>query len=205
MKQLFKITFFITILVIGASAKAQEQRLFVVVNYNPSVPLGALRDYVSKTSFRGFQGAILYHLNENVRIGLQVTYNDFYQKYGRQVYKATDGTDISTVLSNTMQLTPVLIKGEYAFLKTGWIKPYAGLGAGISLVNFRQYYGEFPYEHSYAKPSFSGDIGLLIPFNKTSEYGFRLSTSYNFSPFNEEGIKNIQTWNVQAGVVIPLK
>lgn len=181
------------------------QRVSLVLNYNPSVPMGSsFKDYVGNTSFRGFQGAVLYKLNNQVRLGLQTTWNDFYQKYPRQVYKAASGEDISAVLSNTLQYTPIVVKGEYSFLKQGNIKPYVGLGAGVGIINFNQYYGELLYSQAYVKAAFTGDIGVVIPITQNGA-GARISTSYNMSPFNKEGIKSINTWNIQAGIYFPFK
>jgi hypothetical protein len=205
MKQL-KIILAVALIFFGRASVAQQQRLHLALSYNTATPVSSsFKDYVSKTSFRGFQGAVLYNINTSLRVGLQVSWNDLYEKYGRQVYKNEDGSDVSAVLSNTLQFAPVLVKGEYSFIKEGWLQPYVGLGAGISLINVNQYVGEFLYQQSYAKAAFSGDVGLLIPFSKGSSYGGRISTSYTLSPFNKEGIKTIDTWNVQAGVVIPLK
>ena len=199
-----QLSFFIIVIMISFTAGAQRVKL--AINYNAATPAGSsFRDYVSKTSLRGFQGSVLYSLNDHFRVGLQASYNDFYHKFGRQVYKTNDGADISTVLSNTMQIIPVLAKGEYSFTKNGKIRPYIGLGAGVNFINYDQYLGEFEYYKTFAKASFSGDLGVLVPFCNDSQYGFRVSTSYNLTPFKEEGIENIETWNVQAGVVIPLK
>ena len=198
---------FIAVIMIAATSLAQQQRVKMAIGYNVATSISeSFREYVSKTSFRGLQGSVLYSLNDNFSVGLQVSYNDFYQKYGRQVYKTSDGADISTVLSNTMQNIPVLIKGEYAFIKgNGWIRPYVGLGAGANIIHYDQFLGEFENGKYYTKAAFSGDLGLVVPLCKTSQSAFRLSTSYNFSPFNEAGIKNIDTWNVQAGISFPLK
>jgi len=198
---------FIAIIMTAATSLAQQQRVKMALSYNVATPVSeSLRDYVSKTSLRGVQGSVLYSLNDNIRVGLQVSYNDFYQKFGRQVYKFSDGTDISAVLSNTMQNIPVLIKGEYDLTKDdSWVRPYVGLGVGVNIIHHDQFLGEFENGKYYTKAAFSGDLGLLIPLSKTSQSSFRLSTSYNFSPFNEAGIKNIDTWNVQAGIAFPLK
>jgi opacity protein-like surface antigen len=204
MKQL-KIIFILAVASMGGKEAIGQHQLNLALNYNAAVPLSSgFRDYVSKTSFRGFQGSVLYSVNNSLRVGLQSSYNDFYQKYPRQVYKTTDGSDISTVISNTMQVVPVLLKGEYSLLKNGWVKPYVGLGAGIGLINYSQFLGEFEFSHAYTKAAFTGDFGVLMAFKKTGEYGLRLSTSYNLSPFNEAEIKNVDSWNVQVGVVIPL-
>ncbi|MCW3089372.1 MAG: porin family protein [Ferruginibacter sp.] len=199
-----KLLFIVAISLVATTCLAQQFNL--ALNYNTATPLGkTFKEYVNNTSFRGIQGSVLYTLNNDFRIGLQASYNDFYQKYGRQVYKTTDGADISAVLSNTLQEIPVLVKAEYTLVKDGWIKPYIGLGAGVNFINFDQFFGEFKSSRFYTKAAFSGDLGVLIPFHKTGEYGVRLSTSYNLSPFDKEGIKNISTWNGQLGIVVPLK
>jgi hypothetical protein len=191
---------------IFAFSITKAQRLQLALNYNVATPVNAsFKEYVSKTSFRGAQGSVLYRINNDFRVGLQASYNDFYEKYPRQVYKTTDGSDISTVLTNTLQNTPVVVKGEYNLVKTGRIKPYVGLGAGINFINYDQYLGEFEYSKFYTKAAFTGDAGIVVPFSPDGPYGFRLSTSYNYLPFNAEGIKRLDTWSVQAGVVLPLK
>ena len=57
---------------------------------------------------------------------------------------------------------------------------------------------EFYYKQIYYEKN------MLIPLHRSSRYGFRVSTSYNLMPFDEQGIKNLDSWNVQAGVSIPL-
>ncbi len=205
MKQVIRITALFALAMIIMQAPMAQQRLQLNINYNIATPIGAtFRDYINKTSFRGAQGSVLYGINNHFSVGVQASYNDFYQKYGRQVYKATDGSDISVVPSNTLQSVPVLVKGEYSFLNKGLVKPYIGLGAGIHFVDYDQYLGEFEYDKHFTKAAFTGDAGLMVPFRRSSNYGFRLGTSYQLMPFKEESIKNLDSWDVQAGVSIPL-
>jgi opacity protein-like surface antigen len=201
-----KIFVFVTAIIINIASYAQQQGFHLAINYNLATPVSTgFRDYINKTSFNGFQASLLYSINNNFRVGVQGSWNDFYQKYARQVYKNDDGSDISAVLSNTLQQVPVVVKGEYSFGKSGWLQPYIGLGAGINVISFQQYVGEFSSHQTYSNAAFTGDAGLLIPFSRTSEYGARLSTSYNMLPFNKQGIKNLNTWNIQGGIVIPLR
>jgi len=189
----------------GVDANAQKE-VQLSVNYNVAMPMGAdFKEYVSKTSFRGLQASLLYAINEKIAVGAQFSYNDFYQKYDRALYKTADGSDISTVLSNTLQTIPLLAKGTYTFSNTGLFRPYVGLGAGVNLINYDQYFGEFKYSQQFAKPTFSADAGVLVPVSKDQRYGVRLSTAYNFTPFNKEGIAHLSTWNVQAGFFLPLR
>ena len=206
MNQVIRTLGLLALAIVITQASMAQQEFQLNTSYNIATPLGSpFRDYVSKTSFRGLQGSILYGISNQIRVGVQSSYNDFYQKYGRQVYKSADGSDISTVLSNTLQTVPVFAKGEYSFLNNGFLKPYVGLGAGVNFVNYDQFLGGFDYDKHYTRAAFTGDAGVLVPFRRYSNYGFRLSTSYNLMPFKTESIKNLDSWNVQTGLVIPLK
>ena len=206
MKQIIKIAFLVIITNVMYPTVQAQQRIQFNVNYNISTPLSTdFKDYVNRTSVRGGQASILYSFNNQIRAGLQGSFSNFYQKYGRQVYKTSDGADISAVLSNTLQTVPLLAKGEYSLSKIGFFQPYIGVGAGVNFINYDQFIGEFQYNRNFIKPTFSGDVGLMIPFKKDANYGFRISTSYNLVPFNEEGIHRLDSWNAQVGFTIPLK
>ena len=206
MKQAIKTTLFFTIAMITVQASTAQQEIQFSVNYNAASPLeSSLRDYVNKTSFRGLQESLLLGINNHFRAGIQSSFNNFYQKKERQVYKSTDGSELSAVLSNTLQTVPIFVKGEYSFLNKGFFKPYVGVGTGINFVSYNQFVGSFEYDKHYVKTAFIGDIWLLFPFPGKSYYGFRISTSYDLMPFNEEGIKNLNSWNVQTGFTVTIK
>src|SRR5687768_13102683 len=80
------------------NAQAQ-QRLNMELGYSINQPIGSLKNEVSKTSFRGFNGGITYDVTEQLGIGLGVSYSDFYEKYPRQVYQTPEGA-VSAVISN---------------------------------------------------------------------------------------------------------
>lgn len=206
MKKFLKIFFACSALILAIPAAKAQKGVQFSANYNIATPLSTdLKDYINRTSTRGAQASLLYGFDNGLRVGVQGGFNNFYQKFGRQVYQTNDGSHVSAVLSNTLQTIPILAKGEYSFIHSGFIRPYAGLGAGVNFINFEQYVGESPYSVNYTKPAFTGDIGVLIPFQRNSNTGIRISTSYNLSPFNEEGINRLDTWNVQAGFTVPLK
>lgn len=206
MKQIIKIVALFFVAIITTKVSIAQQGLQLNLDYNIAKPLGSdFKEYIKPSSFRGFQGSLLYAINDKTRVGIQSGYNDFYEQFPRQVYKVADGSDVSAVLTNTLQVVPLLAKGEYTFLKKGYVEPYAGLGAGVNLVHYDQYQGTSEYTRNYTTAAFTCDAGILVPFKRNSNYGFRLSTSYNRMPFNKENINNLDTWNAQAGFTIPLK
>jgi hypothetical protein len=196
--------FMILFLVCAAGLYAQE-RMQMKIGYNFSMPAGAsFKDAVSKPSFRGITGEITYPVSEQIRIGLGASFNDYYQKYPRAVYNTEEG-QVSAVLTNSIQTTPILAKVNYAPGKKGSVQPYVGLGAGINWVMYSQYLGEFADSKSAIKPALSGSAGVNIPFGESKLAGFNLGASFNYLPFNYNDVKNLNNWGVHAGVYFPLR
>ena len=179
------------------------------LGYNVSAPLGSFKkDYISNTSFRGGVGEISYTINPKVSVGLASGYQDYYQKYGRGVYHTQGNELVSAVISNSMQIVPVLLKGTFSPMgnTTSLIKPYLSAGAGINMVNYRQYLGEFPTSDASGAFAAQAGLGVLVPFNKNNtETGFKLGGTYNYAAYNKNGISNLNSVGVNAGVVFNLK
>jgi opacity protein-like surface antigen len=187
-----------------SSVQAQD-RLMFKVGYNTGMPVGSFKDYMSKNSFRGYRGEILYPVNEQIKIGLGVSYNDFYEKLPRQHYQTSEGT-LSAVVSNSIQTTPIMVKGEYELTKNGWIRPYAGIGAGFNLVTYARYFGEFSDKKTGFKPAVGAEAGVNIPFNKeTRVSGINIGGHFNYLPFKFNELTNLNNWGIHAAVYFPLR
>jgi opacity protein-like surface antigen len=186
------------------NSQAQDRLLFKI-GYNTGMPVGSFKDYMGKNSFRGYRGELLYPVNEQIKVGLGVSYNDYYEKIPRQNYQIPEGT-ISAVVSNSIQTTPIMVKGEYELTKTGWIRPYAGLGAGFNLITYAQYLGEFGNKKSAFKPAVAGEAGINIPFNKeTRVAGINVGGQFNYLPFKFNGLTNLNNWGVHIAAYFPLR
>jgi opacity protein-like surface antigen len=194
MNKVIKTAVLFAVAIIITKASLAQQGLQLNLNYNIATPLGsAFRDYVNKASFAGVQGSVLHSVTDHLRIGVQSAYSDFHEKHSEPVYSR-----------NTVKTVPLLAKGEYSFSNKAYVKPYVGLGGGVDFVNYDDFQSGSKDHNKYTKAGFTGDAGVLIPLQRSSRYGFRASTSYNLMPFDEQGIKNLDSWNVQAGVSIPL-
>ena len=200
------IAFIILVLAAAGFSDVQAQdRLMLKVGYNTAMPVGTFKDYMGKNSFRGYRGEILYPVNEQLKIGLGVSYNDFYEKLPRKQYQTSEGT-LSAVVSNSIQTTPIMIKGDYELTKNGWIRPYVGLGAGFNLVTYARYFGEFSDKKTGFKPAVGGEAGVNIPFNReTRMSGINLGGHYNYLPFKYNELTNLNNWGVHVAVYFPLK
>jgi hypothetical protein len=190
----------------GVSVFAQDNGLSLKLNYGINVPAGSFKDVISNTSYRGFGAELMFHINKSVAVGLETGSQDFYQKYPRQLYKAGDGSDISAVLSNSIQAVPVMVKGQYNFLAGKAVQPYLALAAGGNIIRFNQYAGEFSND---AKTKFGfaarPEAGLFIPFGRYKRAGFSLGAGYNFMPFNYSDISNLNSISARVGISFPLE
>ena len=202
MKRIILITL---ITAIGVSAANAQDRLLFKIGYNTGMPVGSFKDYISKNSFRGYRGELLYPVNEQLKVGLGVTFNDFYEKIPRKNYQTSDGV-LSAVVSNSIQTTPIMVKGEYELTKSGWIRPYVGLGAGFDLITYARYFGEFGDKKSAFKPAVGGEAGINIPFNKeTRVSGINLGGHFNYLPFKYNELSNLNNWGVHVAAYFPLR
>jgi len=203
---------FLTIFAAGLitiSASAQD-KLKMELSYNISSPLGGFKnDYINKTSFRGGVGEISYTFNPKFSLGLQSGYQNYYQKYDRQLYKLENNQTVSAVVSNTMDVIPFILRGTYLPLgtsATAKIQPYVSVGAGVNLVNYGQYLGEFGGTQSSAAFAAQAGAGIQIPFgSRLNQTAVKLGATYNFSNYNKNDLSNLNTVGVSAGVIFGLK
>ena len=187
-------------LLLANTSHAQQGTVTMKLNYSVAVPMGSFKDFVSNTSFRGVGGEVMYHFNNKFSLGGAVGYQDFYQRYPRSLYKLNDGSDVSAVITNSLQATPVMVKAQYNFLDNSAIQPYVALGVGGNLVRYRQFLGEF----ADSKTSFGfaavPEAGLFVPFRKQSGAGFNIGAAYNIMPYNFGDVKNLNSLGIKAGV-----
>jgi len=192
-------------LLFSAAAFAQNDGFTLKLNYSVAVPTGASKELISKTSYVGFGAELMYHLNNQFSLGLESGSQNFYQKYPRQLYKAADGSDLSAVVSNNVDMVPILLKAQYNLLPEGIVQPFVALGAGGNIIVYDQYAGEFSNDNK-TKFSFAArpEAGVYVPFRKGSGAGFSLSAGYNFMQFNYNGLNNLNNITARAGVSFPL-
>jgi hypothetical protein len=127
-----------------AGAFAQdEDGLTLKLNYSVAFPMGSYKNLIGNTSYKGFGGELMYHTSNAFAIGLETGSQSFYEKYPRKIYAQSDGSDISAVVSNTIQTVPILLKAQYNFLSESAVRPYIAVGVGGNVITYNQYGGEF--------------------------------------------------------------
>lgn len=191
-------------LLAGLGANAQNEVQFNA-NYNINFPSGHdFRNMVKHPAYKGFTAGFSYAFDSCLRAGISVGYNDYYQKYPRQVYSNGPGSDISAVISNSIQQVPLLATIDYSILRRGTIRPYIGGGVGINFITLDQYLGEFDNPVNSTKFALRGEAGITIPLSHWRSTAIRIGGSYNYAPYHKYGIDNLDNWGVHAGITIPM-
>lgn len=203
-----KIPMFLLLLgIVFGHLEAQQNTLSLKLNYSTATPLGSsFKDLVSKTSFAGFGAELSYRISNQFSAGLESGSQVFYEKFPRQLYKTTDGSDISAVVSNNVQTVPILLKGHYWLAPDKSVQPFLSLGLGGNIIMYKQYAGEFSSD-SKSKFGFAArpELGLFVPFRKGTAAGISVSAAYNYMPFNYAGITNLNSVSGRIGISFPLE
>lgn len=204
----FKILPFAICILLISQLNAQRGEVKMNLQYSYALPVGNFKnDVISKGSPRGVTGDILYNLNNKLSLGIGLGFQDFYQKYPRALYNTGDKETTSAVLSNSVQIMPLLAKAELYPLgeKKSLVKPYISAGAGLGITSFTQYLGEFGGADNSASFMLQGGAGICIPFNSVGNSGFRVGANYNYVSYKRNGFNNFNNVNFQAGLYFPLK
>lgn len=200
-----KIFFPIIVFLFAAfSLKAQQGENHFNISYSAALPTGSFKNIVSSNSFRGFSAGFLHGISDKVSIGLATGFQDFYQKYPRQLYKLSDGSDLSAVVTYSIQTIPILAEVKYNFAPGGAVQPYANFGAGANFISYDQLFGEFGNKNAKVGLVASPELGLHIPFSKNGA-GFDIGASYNVMTFKQDDFKNLNNIGLHAGFNIPMR
>jgi len=194
--------FFFSVSIMAVQAQQGETKLNI--SYNVALPMSDFKNVVSANSYRGLNASVLHGVSDKFSIGLAIAFQDFYQKTPRQLYHFSDGSDISAVVTNSIQTIPVLLDAKYNFNPAGIVQPYAAIGAGGNLVTYNQLFGEFGDQQTKIKFAARPEAGVYIPFGQ-KQSGFTVGASYNIMPFNEGGLKNLNNLGLHAGISVPLR
>jgi long-subunit fatty acid transport protein len=203
-----KILPFVLCILFVSQLNAQKGEVKMNIQYSYAMPTGSFKtDAISKASPRGVTGDILYNINNKFSVGLGLGFQDFYDKYPRALYNTGDKEVTFAVLSNSVQVMPVLAKAEFYPMagKKSLVQPYLTAGAGLGITSFTQYLGEFGGTDNSAGLMLQGGAGIAIPFSHVSNAGFKVGANYNMVSYNRNGFSNLNNVSFQAGLFFPIK
>ena len=184
-------------------AKAQQQSFHLNINYSPSLPLGNFKDVTDGMTWRGWEMNLLYQASPQLSIGLGGSSVSFYKRYPQTTFHQP-GSDITAVVTNSIELMPIMVKAKYN-LTNGALHPYVGIGAGINVIRYDKYYGEFvDYDHVIrfaAQP----ELGMHIPFVSSDKIGLNIGAGYNYMPYKNGEVDGLHNIAFKGGLDIRLE
>jgi opacity protein-like surface antigen len=193
----------IAFFMLAAHTVKAQHNVKLDLNYVVGVPVGNLRTLTSNVSPRGWQAAIMYDINNTAGIGLTFGNQDFYQKYPRTVLHSP-GSDISAAISNSIQVSPVMLKGIYQFGGPGHIRPYASLATGADFIRYSKYYGEFADQSSKVGFAAQAGVGINIPLVSYRIPNIHIGADYNYLPYKNGDANGLSFLGIKAGLSIIL-
>lgn len=189
---------------IAAQAVSAQSRppLSIDLNYSIAQPLGSVKDYANKTSFRGWSAGLSYMLNDRLSVGVRSGFQDFYERLPRAVYSDKQG-DVSAVQSRTLQVIPLQATVGYAFTPaTSAVIPYGVLGIGAANMNYEKYWGEFVDKKNSWQFMVSPEIGINVPFGQYSPVMFNANVRYNYAPYKYNEITSFNSIQGNIGIKV---
>ncbi len=195
----------LSILLFQLSAWSQEGRWKLNASYSVGIPVGNLKNLTNEASFRGWNATAMYGVTEQISVGLATGFQDFYQRYPRTILH-DEGSDISAVITNSIQVTPIMLKATYHFSQDGRLQPFASLAAGGNFIQYQKYYGQFADSRSKFGFAAQPELGIHIPLSsKLRNIGLNIAAAYNFMPFKYNDADGLHHISAKAGVNIPIR
>lgn len=196
--------FFIIAMCASAVALSQQKPARLELNYSAGIPAGNFRNQIENVSPRGAEASLLFSISDQLSLGLQTGFQDFYQKYPRQVFEES-GYALSAVVTNSVQVIPLMFKARYHFNRTNAVQPYASLAAGANLITYGKYYGEFVDGNTKLGFAAQPELGIHIPLGAAKRSAFNLGAGYHIMPYKFNDADGLHHINVKAGLSFSLR
>ena len=156
---------------------------YSVLTWNYGYPTGGLKDFIDKSSFRGFGIEIGRGINDNIAIGISASWSVFYEALDYDTY--TEGNlTISGKQYRYLNVFPIFITGHY-FISPGLkINPYLAGGIGTYSMNKKAVIGLYSAENNNWHVGIFPELGVF--YNLTDDFALNLAARYNYAFENSE-------------------
>lgn len=193
-----KKTIIISFILLASFGTAFSQTIFTL-SYEPATPLGEMRDFIGKTSFRGLSASGNWFLGKKITLGATIQWTGFYEKVDRETFEI-EGSAITSTVWKEFYILPLYVNAKYHFLEEGMFLPYAGLSAGASYIEQLAQVGTFEFTEIHWRFGLAPEVGTLIPMGIEKSWGLNVMLRYQMAFYNEFDINLLQYLNYSFGV-----
>jgi hypothetical protein len=167
---------FVTIFSVWA-VLAYSQESFTALQYSMGFGTGDMHDFIKPASFRGFTIDYRGLIQPNVGIGVDVSWNVFYDAMPSGVYhyKNIDYSGKQYRYSNHF---PILTGIDYYFKPGGLINPFAGLAIGTMYSQNDVDMGTYTFELEGWRFAMRPELGVIL--DAAPGVGFMIASKYYY-------------------------
>jgi len=194
----------IALILFGISPFADAQLLNL--NYQISVPIGKMKNFTDKASFRGMDLEYHHFFNEHFSLGGMIGWNVFYHHLNHHTddFKFTGDDDIYAITGDQyryINTVPIMAVPRYYFTdNTTSVRPYAGLGIGTRWTEKRLEVGQYSYTLSRWQFSFAPEVGMYVPL--TDQIALNFGARYSYGTRASHGrIPEFQSFAFSIGLI----
>jgi len=169
-------TIFAVLLILLATVPAYGQDTMPYITYTVGIPSGDFGDWISETSWYGFEIGSRVFQNDNLSYGFATGWSLFSEKSTslEQVEAgAVWGTSIREV-----RIFPLLVNAHYYFGRESKARPYVGLNTGVYFISQDTTLGAHYGGDRNALFGLAPEIGVIIPRGNA---GIMLNVKYTYA------------------------
>ncbi|QOI97091.1 MAG: hypothetical protein HRU69_06105 [Flammeovirgaceae bacterium] len=191
----------LTLLTITALAtKAQFSDGALTAGLNVLIP--TYTEFVGNTS-TGFRLGYSRFKTDRFGWGFDAAYNTLDDYVPRQTYEYPGGA-ITTDVYNYMYYLTFSVNGQYYYKATSRLIPYALLGAGVALTEYRLFYNVYSESDNTVGFVARPEVGLLFRFKEYGSLGLKSAVSFEYATNKSEAyaLGNFSGVAFQVGIVL---
>ncbi|MCK5338064.1 MAG: hypothetical protein KAJ50_04595 [Bacteroidales bacterium] len=196
-----KKTIILSLIILAAAGSGFSQSIYSL-SYELATPMGDMRNFISKTSFRGLSGSADWYLNSRITVGGTVQWNGFYEKDERHTWNF-DGGSVTANAWKEFYIISLMANSKYYFVddeEGGMFAPYIGLGVGTMYVDQNAQIGKYEFKETYWRFALAPEVGTRIPMGIERTWGFNVKLRYQMAFYNQNDINILQYLNYSVGV-----
>lgn len=151
--------------------------------WNIGFPTGDTKDFVSKTSLRGFGIEGRGFVTDQLLVGGRIAWNVFYEDYGNILQQVSETSFIYGYTQKYLNAMPLMLTGHYEFNQSGGsVLPYVGIGLGTYYMQSRSFVGIYYAQENVWHFGFYPEVGVVVPLGgSTSNTGLNAAVQYNMA------------------------
>jgi len=169
-------TIFAVLLILLTTVSAYGQETMPFITYTVGIPSGDLGDWISETSWYGFEVGSRVFPNDNYSYGFSTGWNLFSEKSTE--LEQVEGGAVWGTRIREVRVFPLLVNAHYYFGGKRKTRPYVGLNTGVYFISQDTTLGAHYFGDSNAQFGLSPEIGVIAP---VGDMGLMLNVKYAYA------------------------